>query len=219
MHAIGSCRKRFHFGDSADGTGCVQFNKHCHLRYGLAVQNMPLEMAATAPDANVDPAVYLPPALRSPVWQLHARVALHFWLLLLFARSSHCNLVSSDVWQKQRAVLRSAPLLALTVAELRQVCTGRKQHAWRQLLMTCSCRAGLELLVGILNMAKPGSTGKMQAECWYVLTLGCVMMCRLSDCMQRVPPQEPCCAFESAYNAGAELSLFCWPSKSHHSES
>ena len=42
----------------------MQFNKHCHLRYGLAVQNMPLEMAATAPDANVDPAVYLPPALR-----------------------------------------------------------------------------------------------------------------------------------------------------------
>ena len=42
----------------------MQFNKHCHLRYGKAVQNMPLEMAATAPAATVDPAVYLPPALR-----------------------------------------------------------------------------------------------------------------------------------------------------------
>lgn len=46
----------------------MQFNKHCHLRYGKAVQNMPLEMAATAPSASVDPAVYLPPALRCAHW-------------------------------------------------------------------------------------------------------------------------------------------------------
>ena len=44
---------------------CAQFNKHCHLRYGQAVRKMPLEMAATAPAATVDPSVYLPPALRS----------------------------------------------------------------------------------------------------------------------------------------------------------
>lgn len=43
----------------------AQFNKHCHLRYGRAVHKMPLEMAATAPAATVDPSVYLPPALRS----------------------------------------------------------------------------------------------------------------------------------------------------------
>ncbi|CAL5219786.1 g1691 [Coccomyxa viridis] len=41
-----------------------KFNKHCHLRYGKAVHKMPLEMAATAPAATVDPSVYLPPALR-----------------------------------------------------------------------------------------------------------------------------------------------------------
>ena len=43
----------------------AQFNKHCHMRYGRAVHKMPLEMAATAPAATVDPSVYLPPALRS----------------------------------------------------------------------------------------------------------------------------------------------------------
>ena len=49
---------------NAERLACAQFNKHCHLRYGSAVQNMPLAMAATAPAATVDPAVYLPPALR-----------------------------------------------------------------------------------------------------------------------------------------------------------
>ena len=43
---------------------CAQFNKHCHLRYGKSVHNMPLDVAATAPAAIVDPSVYLPPALR-----------------------------------------------------------------------------------------------------------------------------------------------------------
>lgn len=41
-----------------------KFNRHCNTRYGSAVRNMPLETAADAPPATVDPAVYLPPALR-----------------------------------------------------------------------------------------------------------------------------------------------------------
>ncbi len=41
-----------------------KFNRYCHQRFGKAVQRMPLETAAAAPAATVDPAVYLPPALR-----------------------------------------------------------------------------------------------------------------------------------------------------------
>lgn len=42
----------------------MQFNRYCHVRFGMAVRNMPLETAAKAPRAYVDPAVYMPPALR-----------------------------------------------------------------------------------------------------------------------------------------------------------
>jgi hypothetical protein len=41
-----------------------KFNRYCTTRFGKAVRNMPLETAADAPPATVDPAVYLPPALR-----------------------------------------------------------------------------------------------------------------------------------------------------------
>jgi hypothetical protein len=42
-----------------------KYNRYCHQRFGKAVQRMPLETAAAADKASVDPAVYLPPALRS----------------------------------------------------------------------------------------------------------------------------------------------------------
>ena len=42
-----------------------KYNRYCHQRFGKAVQRMPLETAAAAAEATVDPIVYLPPALRS----------------------------------------------------------------------------------------------------------------------------------------------------------
>ena len=38
--------------------------RYCEIRFGQAVRHMPLEAAAAAPLAHVDPTVYLPPALR-----------------------------------------------------------------------------------------------------------------------------------------------------------
>ena len=45
--------------------------------------------------------------------------------------------------------------------------------------------AGLELLDGILNMAKPGSIGKLQPEHYYGMTADFVMTCSLGNCMLR----------------------------------
>ncbi|KAL0050237.1 hypothetical protein WJX82_006955 [Trebouxia sp. C0006] len=41
-----------------------KFYRYCSIRYGHAVAHMPLETAAAAPRADVDPLVYMPPALR-----------------------------------------------------------------------------------------------------------------------------------------------------------
>ncbi|KAK9804567.1 hypothetical protein WJX73_000229 [Symbiochloris irregularis] len=41
-----------------------KFHQYCTIRYGQAVKHIPLEMAAAAPPAQVNPRVYLPPALR-----------------------------------------------------------------------------------------------------------------------------------------------------------
>ncbi len=41
-----------------------KFSRYCDIRYGSAVRRMPLETAAAAPKAAVDPALYLAPALR-----------------------------------------------------------------------------------------------------------------------------------------------------------
>ncbi|KAK9836955.1 hypothetical protein WJX81_002590 [Elliptochloris bilobata] len=41
-----------------------KFNRYCKLRFGEAVRNIPLEVAACAPEAYVDPIIYTPPALR-----------------------------------------------------------------------------------------------------------------------------------------------------------
>ncbi|KAK9819243.1 hypothetical protein WJX81_003710 [Elliptochloris bilobata] len=41
-----------------------KFARYCDIRYGSAVRQMPLETAAAAPLATVDPALYLAPALR-----------------------------------------------------------------------------------------------------------------------------------------------------------
>lgn len=41
-----------------------KFARYCDIRYGSAVRQMPLETAAAAPKAKVDPALYLAPALR-----------------------------------------------------------------------------------------------------------------------------------------------------------
>ena len=41
-----------------------KFARYCDIRYGSAVRQMPLETAAAAPQATVDPALYLAPALR-----------------------------------------------------------------------------------------------------------------------------------------------------------
>ncbi len=41
-----------------------KFAHYCDIRYGSAVRQMPLETAAAAPKAKVDPALYLAPALR-----------------------------------------------------------------------------------------------------------------------------------------------------------
>ena len=44
-----------------------RFARFCDKRYGAAVRRMPLELAAQAPSATVNPIVYTPPALRC-VW-------------------------------------------------------------------------------------------------------------------------------------------------------
>ena len=41
-----------------------KFARYCDIRYGSAVRQMPLETAAAAPQAAVDPTLYLAPALR-----------------------------------------------------------------------------------------------------------------------------------------------------------
>ncbi len=46
---------------------CAMHCRYCSIRYGHAVAHMPLETAAAAPRAEVDPLVYMPPALRSPL--------------------------------------------------------------------------------------------------------------------------------------------------------
>ncbi|BDA42606.1 probable CSC1-like protein ERD4 at C-terminar half [Coccomyxa sp. Obi] len=58
-----------------------KFNRYCHQRFGKAVQRMPLETAAAAPAATVDPAVYLPPALRpgSAGWYPECGKAWEHW--------------------------------------------------------------------------------------------------------------------------------------------
>ncbi|KAK9864060.1 hypothetical protein WJX84_009179 [Apatococcus fuscideae] len=42
-----------------------KFNRYCKVRYAHAVRHMPLETAANAPSAHIDPFIYMPPALRS----------------------------------------------------------------------------------------------------------------------------------------------------------
>ena len=49
-----------------------QFNRYCNVRFGLAVRSMPLETAAKAPMAHVDPAVYMPPRAQVTLTQSHA---------------------------------------------------------------------------------------------------------------------------------------------------
>lgn len=38
--------------------------RYCKVRYAHAVRHMPLETAANAPTAHIDPFIYMPPALR-----------------------------------------------------------------------------------------------------------------------------------------------------------
>lgn len=38
--------------------------RYCRIRYGMAVKHVPLELAANAPAAYVDPRTYMAPALR-----------------------------------------------------------------------------------------------------------------------------------------------------------
>lgn len=45
--------------------------RYCSIRYGSSVAHMPLETAAAAPKADVDPLVYMPPALRSAALPVH----------------------------------------------------------------------------------------------------------------------------------------------------
>ena len=84
----------------------------------------------------------------------------HVLSLLLYARFLHCNSVSGYIWPEQRAGCSSAPLIAFNIGRILGRLPRLQSAGLASAAHDKACCAGLELLVGILNMARPGSTGK-----------------------------------------------------------